>query len=169
MEVNYQTLAQRKAAKRSQMETHNTGNSTSQTESVHFVSNEMHVPNVTLPAAVTTVQAAIQTAQEVVAPQAIASPPAAAHTIEARPSQPNGSLSKDDIIKLAQSHGLKFEGARREFVKHTYSVTLESKALFKKYCDTLGYNMQDAMEESLQDFFKKHGLEYARVRSALNK
>ena len=76
------------------------------------------------------------------------------------------TLSKDQIIMLAQKHGLKFEGMKKEFVKHTYSVTLDSKTLFKKYCDTLGLNMQDAMDEALQDFFKKHALEYNRVKEA---
>ena len=75
-------------------------------------------------------------------------------------------LSKDQIILLAQKHGLKFEGMKKEFVKHTYSVTLDAKTLFKKYCDTLGLNMQDAMDEALQDFFKKHALEYNRVKEA---
>lgn len=74
--------------------------------------------------------------------------------------------SREEIIALAQKMGLKFEAQKPEFTKHTYSVTKDSKSLFKKYCDVLGYNMQDAMEESLQDFFKKHALEYARVSEA---
>ena len=78
-------------------------------------------------------------------------------------------LSKDQIIALAQKHGLKFEGMKKEFVKHTYSVTLDSKNLFKKYCDVLGLNMQDAMDEALQDFFKKHSLEYKKVSEAKRK
>ena len=71
-------------------------------------------------------------------------------------------------MMLAAKHGLKLQAPKKEFVKHTYSVTTDSKALFKKYCDTLGYNMQDAMEESLLDFFKKHALEYSRVKEAKN-
>ncbi len=86
--------------------------------------------------------------------------------VEAVPLTPDLGLSRDQIILLAQKHGLKFEGMKKEFVKHTYSVTLDSKTLFKKYCDTLGLNMQDAMDEALQDFFKKHALEYNRVKEA---
>ena len=79
------------------------------------------------------------------------------------------TLSAQDIINLAAKHGLTLQAPKREFIKHTYSVTTDSKALFKKYCDTLGINMQDAMEEALQGFFKKHALEYTRIKEAKNK
>ncbi len=139
MEIGFQTLAQRKAAKKS------TVSASVERDSLPAVSEVVNHTVDSKPVL------SVGETPVLVAPQ-----------------PPTSTMTKEDIIKLAQLHGLKFEGQKKTFVKHTYSVVLESKDLFKKYCDTLGVNMQDAMEEALQDFFKKHALEYSRVRNVLN-
>lgn len=76
------------------------------------------------------------------------------------------NLSKEEILNLAKLHGLKFESQKKIYIKHTYAVTEEAKATFKQYCDHLGFSLQDAMSEALEDFFKKYKVEYLKVKEA---
>jgi hypothetical protein len=146
------TLAQRKAARMNKVATNDSvvGNNESASS----------IQNVT-----------VEEAIKMTAPTSPEQPKAAA-TAGSQQERSNplagATLSAQDILELAAKHGLKLQSPKKEYVKHTYSVTVESKALFKKYCDVLGINMQDAMEEAMQDFFKKHGLEYTRVKQAKN-
>ena len=152
------TIAQRKAAKLNKI----------QSDSTNSVSIEpKSIQNMTVDEAskLIAVEATVNlpvTAQEIIVNRPVHTP-----TPPVSASQP--ALSASEILELAAKHGLKLQAPKKEFVKHTYSVTTESKALFKKYCDVLGLNMQDAMEEALQMFFKKNALEYSRVKEAKNK
>lgn len=153
------TIAQRKAAKKANLmiSEQNTGSTTNVGASL---------PNITVEGAIKAHSAISTNNSEVIETsrtQENISNGAGAMRANAQPI-----MTSQEILELAAKHGLKLQAPKKEFVKHTYSVTTESKALFKKYCDVLGINMQDAMEEALQNFFKKHALEYTRVKEAKN-
>lgn len=152
------TIAQRKAAKLNKI----------QSDSTNSVSIEpKSIQNMTVDEASKLIAGNTNVNIPVTALEIKVSQPSITSTAPVSAAQP--ALSASEILELAAKHGLKLQAPKKEFVKHTYSVTTESKALFKKYCDVLGLNMQDAMEEALQEFFKKHALEYSRVKEAKNK
>jgi hypothetical protein len=158
------TLAQRKAAKLSKSANTDPNISEAANQAIHNVTVEEAIQITkdakgTTEMAQTPAPAFTQAQAQPIAPSSIAAPMGKGRSSE---------LSASDILELARKHGLTLQAPKKEYVKHTYSVTVDSKALFKKYCDTLGVNMQDAMEEAMQDFFKKHAIEYTRVKQAKN-
>jgi hypothetical protein len=58
---------------------------------------------------------------------------------------------------------------KREFTKHTYSVTPHHKETMRQYVDVLGIAMQDAVCEAFDLFFAKHLAEFENVRKAKGK
>lgn len=158
------TLAQRKAAKLSKLTSQDAKEPGPSIQNVTVDEAIKMVSEPTMP-----VQAASAQATSAQAPstQTVSAPTVKAESTPEKMSQAQtGSLTAAQILELAAKHGLKLQAPKKEYVKHTYSVTVDSKALFKKYCDVLGFSMQDAMEEAMQDFFKKHALEYTRVKQA---
>lgn len=74
----------------------------------------------------------------------------------------NIDIPKEVLIELARKKGLSLE-QKKIWVKHSYTVTPDDRIKFKEYCRVLGYKMQDAMEEALSDFFKKHESRYNKL------
>lgn len=77
-------------------------------------------------------------------------------------------LNKENLIALARKMGLELTAPKKIWIKHSYSVTPESKEKFSKYCDVLGIKMQDGLEEALQDWFKKGEVEFKAISHAKN-
>jgi hypothetical protein len=146
------TIAQRKAAKLNKLQNSETAPVSTQSVSIQ---------NMTVNEASRLLAGEGKVESQVIETKSIT--PSAAPVSAAQPN-----LSAAEILELAAKHGLVLQAPKKEFTKHTYSVTVDSKNLFKKYCDVLGMSMQDAMEESMQDFFKKHALEYSRIKSVKN-
>ena len=81
----------------------------------------------------------------------------------ANSSQSNPDVSVEKLREMAKSLGVEIS-LKRNWTKHTYTVTQENKILFDKYCSALDLKIQDAMEEAMSDWFKKHKKEYDEVK-----
>ncbi len=73
-------------------------------------------------------------------------------------------MNQDEVISLARSMGLEVKAPKRIFIKHSYSITAETKEKFQTVCRSLGIKMQDGMEEAMGLFFEKHGEKFAAVK-----
>lgn len=93
--------------------------------------------------------------------QASYSPPSPPAT---QPS-PLPALSKEMLMELARQAGFEVSEPKKEFIKHTYSVTKDQKNNFKEYCEVLGIAMQDGLYEALEMFFQKHAEDFKRIKS----
>lgn len=140
MDLNIPTLAQRKAARRSQP-------STGETSSIQVTS---------------TVEAPLEE-QKVSSSQSLPVEPKV--TPQKAPNS-SSQMDKEHLIALARSMGLEIASPKKIWIKHSYSVTPESKNTFSKYCDVLGIKMQDGLEEAFQDWFKKKDSEYKAIQDA---
>lgn len=78
-------------------------------------------------------------------------------------------ISKELLAKMARELGYELAQPKREFTKHTYSVTPHHKETMKRYVDVLGMAMQDAVCEAFDLFFAKHQAEFENVRKAKGK
>jgi hypothetical protein len=79
------------------------------------------------------------------------------------------TLSKEMLAKLASEMGFELAKPKREFTKHTYSITPWHKDTMKQFTDVLGFAMQDAVCEAFDLFFAKHQAEFDAVRKAKGK
>jgi hypothetical protein len=145
MDINVPTIAQRKAARRSQLPALDTG-----TSATSVVPPQTASPTETLP---------VSNSDESSAP---VSKPTPHLNTQANPKT-EVSLDKESLIALARTMGLELTAPKKIWIKHSYSVTPESKEKFSKYCEVLGVKMQDALEESFQDWFKKREAEFRAV------
>jgi hypothetical protein len=75
-------------------------------------------------------------------------------------------LDKEKLIALAKTMGLELAAPKKIWIKHSYSVTPESKEKFSKYCEILGIKMQDGLEDALNDWFKKKENEFQAIVEA---
>ena len=73
----------------------------------------------------------------------------------------------ENLKAMAERLGFVIKKPRTEFIKHTYSVTPENKEKMKKYCDSLGFSLQDAMAEAMELFFDKHKDDFQAVTRVL--
>jgi len=129
MELNMQSLAQRKAARMNQV---------------------VQTPSPTPIQPI--VEAVIETKESPVIAQPAATQKA--------PEQPK--FDKITILRMAQEAGLQLAIPRKEYVKHSYSVTVATREKFKERCRILGKTMADGFEEAMEDFFRKTDKEFAR-------
>jgi hypothetical protein len=81
----------------------------------------------------------------------------------------NPAISKELLAKMARELGYELTQPKREFTKHTYSVTPHHKETMRQYVDVLGIAMQDAVCEAFDLFFAKHQAEFENVRKAKGK
>lgn len=89
--------------------------------------------------------------------------PAAAAISQSRVSQ---ELDRDSLIALAQKLGLELREPKKIWIKHSFSITPQTKEEFQNRCRALGYKMQDALEEIMQDWFKKTESEFQAIHHA---
>lgn len=136
MELNVPTIAQRKAARRSQVLTTDSATTAPTTEPLQQ------------PPPVETQSALPETKPESSTPPIIRS---------------EVPIDKESLLALAKSMGLELAVPKKIWIKHSYSVTPESKEKFSKYCETLGIKMQDGLEDALQDWFTKKQSEFSAV------
>ncbi len=78
-------------------------------------------------------------------------------------------FSKEDLIQLARSMGLEVGPPKRIWIKHSFSITPESKEKFQERCKALGIKMQDALEEALQNWFEATQTGYSAIQRAKDK
>jgi hypothetical protein len=142
MELNVPTIAQRKAAKRSQS---------------HEVMESTNVPLQSADAIIAVEKQRLQINPETNT-NSPKSDPMLASTLS--------SMNREKLIEIAKSMGLEVVTPKKLWIKHSYSVTPESKEKFSKYCETLGIKMQDGLEEAFQDWFKKKELEFTAIINA---
>ena len=141
MDLNVPTIAQRKAARRSQA----SGNETDPTTTVPGPLPEPTVP---------------------VPPPSQSFNQNSSHLQLEKKPPVTPKLDKESLIALARTMGLELSTPKKIWIKHSYSVTPDSKDKFSKYCDVLGIKMQDGLEEALQDWFKKKENEFKAISDA---
>lgn len=76
------------------------------------------------------------------------------------------AFNKETLLAMAKTMGLELAAAKKIWIKHSFSITPETKEGFQKRCHALGFKMQDAMEEALLDWFSKHEHEYQAITEA---
>jgi hypothetical protein len=163
MELNVPTIAQRKAARRSQIAS-GAESSTAQGPSLseHPAQTTQQVsgaseqsPNTVTASPDTSI---LRSTTDNVPKQNVSTTPS--------PQISDYPLDKDSLIAIARSMGLELAAPKKIWIKHSYSVTPESKEKFSKYCEVLGIKMQDGLEEALVDWFKKRENEFRAVSEA---
>ena len=83
--------------------------------------------------------------------------------IQSHQSNFMGNIDRNQLLAMAKSMGLELRPEKKVWIKHSYSVTQESKEKFSNYCDTLGRKMQDALDEAFNDWFKKNKSEFEAI------
>lgn len=73
-------------------------------------------------------------------------------------------IGKEELLAIAKSMGLELAAPKRIWIKHSFSITPESKETFQERCRALGLKMQDAMEEAMNDWFRKTEASYRGVQ-----
>lgn len=136
MDLEIQTIAQRKAARRQQFN-----------------------------------QTQAQDTPQAQNPQVDAAPPAQvpAQSQALRASSPSpvlAPLSKEALMTLAQQMGLELREPKKVWIKHSFSITPETKHKFQERCRALGLKMQDALEEVMEDWFTKTDPEFRAITQA---
>jgi hypothetical protein len=152
MELNVPTIAQRKAARRNQsLVTETTSQSSDKSTEIMQESPAQILPEQTSSKAV---QYTGTTEVEVLPERQIQSPIS------------DIKIDKETLFAIARSMGLELKAPKKIWIKHSYSVTPESKQKFADYCDVLGIKMQDGLEEALQEWFLKKEAEFKAVSKA---
>lgn len=105
----------------------------------------------------------IAVTQSVILPEIVENNPSKEQSSQVPANQP---WTKEMVLEAAQKLGLAIKDPEKSFIKHTYSVTKEHKDLFKTYCDSLNFKMQDALYEAFNDWFTKHKDEFTRINEA---
>jgi len=159
MELNVPTIAQRKAARRNQ---------SSSQESIVVDQNTRIADSVESLSSGTITTPSDQLITKEASPEVTLS---TAENMTPKLSSENiqPKIDRNTLIALARSMGLELSAPKRIWIKHSYSVTPESKETFSHYCEVLGFKMQDGLEEAFQDWFKKKESEYQAINSAKNK
>ena len=65
------------------------------------------------------------------------------------------SFDRDTLIAMAAKAGLVLAKPKKEYVKHSYSVTSETRDRFKKHCKQIDKTMAEAFEEALTEYIAK--------------
>jgi len=76
------------------------------------------------------------------------------------------AMNREQLIALARGMGLELAAPKKVWIKHSFSVTPQSKNTFTEMSRALGYKMQDAMEEALSDWFAKKQTAYNAIARA---
>lgn len=150
MELNVPTIAQRKAARRNQ----NSQSPSQESSPASLIPEQIENPSY------------IAQTQENKPAGSLKLENASDVPLSAEAMVPETHIDKDTLIALARSMGLELTAKKKLWIKHSYSVTPESKEKFTNYCDVLGIKMQDGLEEAFQDWFKKKEVEFQAVSNA---
>jgi hypothetical protein len=78
-------------------------------------------------------------------------------------------ISKELLERMAREMGFELASPKRQFTKHTYSLTPRHKELMKQFTDVLGIAMQDAVCEAFDLFFAKYQSEFDAILKAKGK
>lgn len=166
MDLNVPTIAQRKAARRSQLNPSDSSTPTlaQQTPATEAPQQDNTASPSILPE---------PTATHPVSGNSLTPPVHSNSNFDSFPAphaevSKNVQLDKDALIALARSMGLELASPKKIWIKHSYSVTPETKQKFSDYCDVLGIKMQDGLEEAFQEWFKKKESEFKAVSDAKN-
>lgn len=171
MEIKVPTIAERKAARRSSIlvETPSQVSFPTQTPGpqIHASVSTASTPGLATPAALSASEGPSLDSQNSPSP---ASPlPTQRPFKSSEPTQGRSQFSKEDLIQLARSMGLEVGPPKRIWIKHSFSITPESKEKFQERCKALGIKMQDALEEALQNWFEATQSGYSAIQKAKDK
>lgn len=149
MEIKVPTLAERKAARRSQIQT--------------TITQPNDTPRTIQPEPVSVIQSNDYLTSDTLHKVRMEAPVREHFPVNVKTSESN-PLSKTDIIELARSMGLELAAPRKIWIKHSFSITPPTKEKFQEYCRALGYKMQDALEEALCDWFEKNRSDVSAIQ-----
>ena len=155
MELGMQTIAQRKAARRSSLLQNDPPQAIAQNEIRPQAAPEEIIIEKTPEPRTSAIEPSMATAPSKPRIKAL--------------STAGTAFNKETLLAMAKTMGLELTAAKKIWIKHSFSITPETKECFQKRCNALGFKMQDAMEEALQDWFKKHEDEYQAITEARNK
>jgi hypothetical protein len=166
MDLTVPTIAQRKAARRSQVTapestSQHIPTTGSQTSDESFTAPVISSQHTSSASTVNLNTSALSTVTQVQTSTVKTEGPSAESTDSSK-------IDKETLIALARSLGLEVTAPKKIWIKHSYSVTPESKEKFANYCDVLGIKMQDGLEEAFQDWFKKKEVEFKAIHEAKN-